>query len=114
VTPHTVHPVPTAGCYLVVSGRSGSRYVVTPQGGQTATCTCPAGQHRTLCDHVRAVYEHVGREQAERVKASVAPFRASNANAFARLDAARAHENRRPRQLTPDEQRRLDTLLSEK
>jgi hypothetical protein len=89
--------VPETSVVLVLSSDGSTYYNVTKDG----VCSCAAGQHRHGCRHVPIARQHLQ------------TLLATPADAFDRLDRAREEEARRPRHLTPEDQRRLDLLLSE-
>jgi hypothetical protein len=89
---------PETNTVKVLSSDGVHYYNVTKDG----TCDCAAGQHRHGCRHVPIARQHLQTLLA-----------AAPTDAFDRLDRAREEEARRPRHLTPEDQRRLDLLLSE-
>jgi hypothetical protein len=128
------HVTEGTGFATVKSGKSGRLYTITATHDGSETCTCEAGRRLYGCSHVRAAREilhqqlqAVTRRGPQDAPASQdeSPLPAPTAApsdpgdyAFERIDArlrseAKAREAQRFRPLTPAEEARLQTLLSE-
>lgn len=84
---HQIDPHP--GHFHVTSAKSGNVYVVTPTGGDGASCTCEFGRHAKaggpVCSHVKAVREFAARVTVVSAAEDIARLNEVAAAAFARV-----------------------------